>query len=81
MKQRANGRGRAKGGDFLAHTVTLPVELSAWARRRSAEPAHAGNMSSYVRGLILEDARRQDGGKVAGSNTELTDWRGAGSVK
>ena len=46
----------AKTG-FIRKTVTLPAELGDFALAQSSEPEHAGNLSSYVRGLILRDRR------------------------
>ena len=44
---------------FLRKTVTLPDELGAFLEEQTAGPKHAGNFSSYVRNLILDDRETQ----------------------
>jgi hypothetical protein len=39
--------------------VTLPDELGAFLEEQTAGPKHAGNFSSYVRNLILEDLEKK----------------------
>ena len=40
---------------FMRRTVTVPSELGPFVDDRLAGPQHAGNFSSYVRNLILDD--------------------------
>jgi Arc/MetJ-type ribon-helix-helix transcriptional regulator len=40
---------------FMRKTVTIPSDLKHFVEERVAHPKHAGNLSSYVRNLILED--------------------------
>ena len=40
---------------FMRKTVTIPNDLKHFVEERVADPKHAGNLSSYVRNLILED--------------------------
>lgn len=47
-----NGKSKAK---FQARTISIPADLWPWAKCQAASPAHAGNLSSYVRNLILKD--------------------------
>ena len=42
---------------FVRATVTIPAELAPFAQQRASEPEHAGNLSSYIRGLIVRDKR------------------------
>jgi hypothetical protein len=44
---------------FLRKTVTLPDELGAFLEEQTSGPKHAGNFSSYVRNLILEDLEKK----------------------
>lgn len=37
------------------HTISLPWELMEFAKHQANQPQHAGNMSSYVRSLIIRD--------------------------
>jgi len=39
--------------------VTLPDELGAFLEEQTSGPKHAGNFSSYVRNLILEDLEKK----------------------
>lgn len=52
---KANGISRPRKIRFVRATLSLPVELQAFIEHRKADPKHAGNLSSYVRNLILED--------------------------
>jgi hypothetical protein len=40
---------------FVHRTISLPRDLVAFADERSAQPEHAGNFSSYLRSLIIQD--------------------------
>jgi len=42
---------------FVRATVTIPAELAPFAQQRASQPEHAGNLSSYIRGLIVRDKR------------------------
>lgn len=53
MKKR-NPEPESKPG-FIRKTVTIPGELSGFVERETEKPAHAGNLSSYIRSLILRD--------------------------
>ena len=44
---------------FLRKTVTVPSELGPFVDDQLAGPQHAGNFSSYVRNLILDDRETQ----------------------
>lgn len=48
----------AREGFFRA-TVTIPAELGAFTAEQKSRPEHAGNLSSYVRALILRDRESQ----------------------
>lgn len=48
---------------FVRKTVTLPEDLEAFVLLRVGTLQHAGNLSSYLRGLIIED--RDKHGEVA----------------
>ena len=39
--------------------MTLPDELGAFLEEQTSGPKHAGNFSSYVRNLILDDRETQ----------------------
>ena len=44
-------------------TITIPAELASHVEKRKNEPTHAGNLSSYVRTLIIADQMQPE--KVA----------------
>ena len=50
---------KPKRSGFLRPTLTIPDELESFIERRKNEPQHAGNLSSYVRGLIIADKHQQ----------------------
>ena len=51
---------KKRAGDrFIRKTVTLPREVGDFANQRAAELMHAGNVSSYIRTLILKDLDRK----------------------
>jgi len=50
----ANETGNKRNG-FIRSTLTIPQELSDFIEAQKNQPAHAGNLSSYVRGLIIAD--------------------------
>jgi hypothetical protein len=46
--------------EFVRKTITVPTDIVTFADEQVAKPEHAGNWSSYVRNLILNDrAKRQ----------------------
>lgn len=51
---------------FFRSTLALPVELKPFVEKRKNDLQHAGNFSSYVRNLILDDERRQREGAREG---------------
>lgn len=53
------------GAGFIRKTVTLPDEVAEFADSQAAKPEHAGNVSSYVRSLILQDRENSSAGKKA----------------
>jgi len=66
MKSRINGSGRRRrrlDSPITRTTIVLPDELLAFGHER-ARMSHCDNFSSYLRWLILEDARKA-GVKVA----------------
>jgi hypothetical protein len=46
--------------DFVRKTVTIPADLDPFATEQSRKPEHAGNLSSYIRTLILRDREKSD---------------------
>ena len=44
---------------FIRSTVTIPAELVGFIGRRVGDPVHAGNLSSYIRSLIIHDREQQ----------------------
>lgn len=46
---------------FSRHTICLPRDLLPHLRRSVSSPEHAGNVSSYVRRLIIADANKPKG--------------------
>lgn len=40
---------------FSKHCISLSSDCAAFAALRAAEPEYAGNMSAYIRSLILAD--------------------------
>jgi hypothetical protein len=44
---------------FVRASITIPAEIAAFAAEQSSQPEHAGNMSSYVRSLIIRDIRER----------------------
>ena len=57
-----NGKPKARN-DFVRATITIPAELASHVEKRKNEPTHAGNLSSYVRTLIIADQMQPE--KVA----------------
>jgi len=53
------------GIEFMRTTITLPAELQPFVEMRKSAPEHAGNMSAYVRSLILQDRKALDSEKPA----------------
>ncbi len=49
---------------IIRPTLTLPQELYLFARQRADEPEFAGNLSAYVRNLLVADKRRQENGQA-----------------
>lgn len=45
----------AQRDGFLRLTITIPAELETFIESRRKSPLHAGNLSSYVRSLIIAD--------------------------
>ena len=43
---------------IVRRTITIPGELDGWVERQSSQPQHMGNVSSYVRSLVIEDMKR-----------------------
>jgi len=51
-----NRAAKAEWSDAFVHrTISLPMDLAAFADERSAQPEHAGDFSSYLRSLIIQD--------------------------
>ncbi len=44
-----------RNADFIRKTITIPAEVVPFAEEKAASPEHAGNLSSYIRTLILAD--------------------------
>jgi len=44
---------------FVKATISIPSDVAKFAARRKNEPAHAGNLSSYIRALIIADNQVQ----------------------
>lgn len=53
MRVRKKQKQKAGRSGFIRRTVTIPGEIVEFADAQAAKPEHAGNFSSYVRGLIL----------------------------
>ena len=45
----------SKPGSFFKPTISLPEDLQPFVEQRKNEPQHAGNLSSYIRFLIISD--------------------------
>ena len=58
MSTTRHGSAVAKG--IVRKTVVLPPEVFDFAEEQSNEPQHAGNLSSYVRSLILKDREQKE---------------------
>jgi len=41
--------------EFERKTITLPAAVAEFADKRAAQPEYAGNVSAYVRSLIIAD--------------------------
>ena len=54
-----NTKGKKRAG-FMRPTLTIPTELSQFIDQQKNDPRHAGNLSSYIRMLIIEDKARQE---------------------
>jgi hypothetical protein len=54
-----HGADKATGG-FIRKTVTIPVELEDFTVEQSGRPEHSGNLSSYVRKLIIQDKSQHE---------------------
>jgi hypothetical protein len=52
-------------GKFVRATLCLPAELEPFMQSRINSPEHAGNRSSYVRGLVIRDKREAEATKQA----------------
>lgn len=42
-------------GNFVFKTISLPPDVFRFAKARASEPDHAGNVSGYIRRLIIQD--------------------------
>jgi hypothetical protein len=42
---------------FVRTTITIPQELKPFVARRKSDPQHSGNLSSYIRSLIIADKK------------------------
>lgn len=51
-------RRKRPSNGFIRRTITLPSSLFEFAVSRSQQPRHAGNMSGYIRDLVLDDASK-----------------------
>jgi hypothetical protein len=51
--------------NFVKPTISIPVELEAFVVKRKSEPQHAGNLSSYIRSLIIADRESQSSKPLA----------------
>jgi Arc/MetJ-type ribon-helix-helix transcriptional regulator len=40
---------------FVRRTVTIPAELADYVEQQRNSPQHAGNLSSFVRSLVIAD--------------------------
>ena len=56
MKNRLKTQ-KGRKREFVRKTVTLPKDLEAYTEERADAPEHAGNLSSYIRNLILNDRK------------------------
>jgi hypothetical protein len=54
MKHRTKQIKNRPGG-FVRKTVTIPADLAGFVEQQKNFPEHAGNLSSYLRTLILRD--------------------------
>ena len=52
-------KGEKTDARFIRKSVTLPKEIGEFALDRAGAPEHAGNLSSYIRGLINRDREQQ----------------------
>ncbi len=62
-------RFKEKGADgqqaFVRKTITIQEDLASFADAQAALPEHAGNVSSYVRNLIIQDRMSREQKKAA----------------
>lgn len=45
---------------FFKPTLSIPAELQPFVKQRKNAPQHAGNLSSYVRSLIIADQKAHE---------------------
>jgi len=50
-----SARRAPKKSGFAVRTISFPKELLKYARLRARDPQHAGNLSSFLRSLVIED--------------------------
>lgn len=51
--------GKPAKNDRIRATITIPNELEKFVERQKAHPLHSGNLSSYLRALIVGDMERK----------------------
>jgi len=46
--------------EFVRPTISLPAELVPFIEARKRTPQHSGNLSSYIRSLIIADRDKEE---------------------